>query len=120
MPLEKGVRLDLHIDVQVAGGPPIGPASPSPRRQSCMPLSTPGGTLTSSFEVRIWVPDPPQSPHLSRTTWPLPGRPDTWSARGRNPARERRVRDRRNSRSSAAWCRPWRRCPGTLGTFRGG
>src|SRR4051812_32560620 len=70
------------------------PLSPSPLKRNCVPLSTPGGTLTSSLRLTTVRPEPRQLLHgflmivpcprhwgqvdamekkpCERTTWPRP------------------------------------------------
>ena len=52
------MRLDRQEDIEIAGGPPRRPASPSPARRMRVPSSTPAGMLTDSVRSLITRPAP--------------------------------------------------------------
>mmetsp|Transcript_34007 Transcript_34007/g.84756 ORF Transcript_34007/g.84756 Transcript_34007/m.84756 type:complete len:262 (+) Transcript_34007:766-1551(+) len=53
-------------------GPPLGPASPSPRTRSLLPSSTPGGILILICLLRFCTPFPSHPPQYFSTTLPAP------------------------------------------------
>ncbi len=62
--------VDLHV--QVTGGPPPGPTSPSPASWIRVPLSTPAGILTVSVLRERTRPSPAHSGHGFGTMVPKP------------------------------------------------
>ena len=64
----------LHVDddVQIAGGPPAGPASPSPVSRSRWPVAMPAGMRTVSLRSFCTRPAPLQVGHGLAMTVPVP------------------------------------------------
>ena len=50
----------------------MGEGSPSPAERTRVPVSTPGGILTSTRACSRTAPAPPQAGHFSGMTWPEP------------------------------------------------
>jgi len=70
--LEERVLRHPQDDVEVAGGPPKAPGSPSPPMRSWLPESTPGGILIWRVRSTGTRPSPPQVLHCSVTIRPVP------------------------------------------------
>ena len=70
--LKELMLLDEDDDVEIAGGPPSVPASPSPVRRRRCPVAMPAGILTVSLRCCSIVPLPLQSGHGLLITLPEP------------------------------------------------
>ena len=112
--LEELVRGQRQENVEIAGGPPRTPASPSPASRMRVPSSTPGGMLTESVRSRVTRPEPVQDGQASSIIWPRPWQPGQVRSSVKKPWPAAPGPRRRRSGRSSAWCRPWRRCPNRI------
>mmetsp|Transcript_36843 Transcript_36843/g.78600 ORF Transcript_36843/g.78600 Transcript_36843/m.78600 type:complete len:246 (-) Transcript_36843:429-1166(-) len=69
---KRGSASTLRKTYKSPDGPPLGPASPSPRMRSLLPSCTPGGMFTFSFFERFNTPLPSHEPQYFSTTVPVP------------------------------------------------
>mmetsp|Transcript_33228 Transcript_33228/g.84680 ORF Transcript_33228/g.84680 Transcript_33228/m.84680 type:complete len:258 (+) Transcript_33228:446-1219(+) len=69
---KRGSGRTLRKTYRSPGGPPLAPASPSPRTRSRLESSTPGGMVIVSCLLFLFTPLPSHEPQYFSTTEPVP------------------------------------------------